>query len=365
MVNRENYVMVKKFLIYLDEVCGLKTNSIERYRFHLRHLLIWSDEKAFGNITNIRPTFQSFVSILIGKAAGTILSSETQSRIVETARRFLNWAKTNYPAEYRNLSPAWLDNLQIRKTVDVHPEHEYVTLEEVQCLARLSMPENNLALRRDQAAAAALFLSGMRASAFTTAPIQAFDFDNKCVYQWPNEYRVATKNGKKATTYLLPIPELLTIAVAWDGFVRSALPPTYPWYTPIRNEWGEQTLSTDDPGKNRNQALDKRLRILFTAAGLEYKSAHKFRHGHAVYGLQHSPTMADYKAVSMNLMHADIRTTDGIYAGLLSKEVKTRIAGLGSCKSDKPCDPFENYVRNLSNDELAVLMKVGSERLAA
>jgi hypothetical protein len=38
--------------------------------------------------------------------------------------------------------------------------------------------------------------------------------------------------------------------------------------------------------------------------------------------------MADYKAVSMNLMHHDIKITDSIYAPILSEEVKERIAGL-------------------------------------
>ena len=72
------------------------------------------------------------------------------------------------------------------------------------------------------------------------------------------------------------------------------------------------------------------MRNLFNVAGLPYKSPHKFRHGHAVYALQHAKTMADYKAVSMNLMHEDIRVTDGIYAPLAGNEVQHRIAGLTS-----------------------------------
>ena len=97
---------------------------------------------------------------------------------------------------------------------------------------------------------------------------------------------------------------------------------------------------------------------------MEYKSTHKFRHGHAVYGLQHPSTMADYKAVSMNLMHEDIRTTDGIYAVLVTDEVKTRIAGLQSSANIKSGNQMETYFRNLSNDELALAMRIASERLA-
>lgn len=92
----------------------------------------------------------------------------------------------------------------------------------------------------------------------------------------------------------------------------------------MKIHWGKQELDPSTPGKNRHQALDKRLRRLFDLAGLLYKSAHKFRHGHAVYGLQHAQIKADNKAVSMNLMHEDIKITDEIYAPILSHEVQLR-----------------------------------------
>ena len=166
---------------------------------------------------------------------------------------------------------------------------------------------------RDQAAAALLFVSGMRASALVTLPISALDLENLTVRQWP-ELGVHTKNGKKATTFLLNIPDILTPIHRWDALVRLALPPTAPWYTPIEHNWGEQYLSSKAPGKTRIHALEKRLRLLFTQAQMEFKSPHKFRHGHAVFGLLHAQTMADYKAVSMNLMHDNIEITDSTYA---------------------------------------------------
>jgi len=104
--------------------------------------------------------------------------------------------------------------------------------------------------------------------------------------------------------------------------------PDAMWYTPIVSQWGEQTLSPEPPGRNRSIAVTKRIRKLLTKASLPYRSPHKFRHGHALYALQHAKTRADYKAVSMNLMHHDIRVTDGIYAPLAGNEVQRRIAGL-------------------------------------
>ena len=129
-----------------------------------------------------------------------------------------------------------------------------------------------------------------------------------------------TKNKKKATTYLLPIPELMVVVKRWDAFVRSQLPLTTMWYTPIDGGWGNQRLLSRPPGKGRNVTLAKQLRILFAAAKIDYRWPHLFRHGHAVWALLRAKTMADYKAVSMNLMHGDFKITDGIYAPLLGDQ---------------------------------------------
>ncbi len=58
-------------------------------------------------------------------------------------------------------------------------------------------------------------------------------------------------------------------------------------------------------------------------------SPHKFRHGHATYGLKQAKDIGDLKAVSQNLMHANIGITDGIYAILSTEDMQERIASLG------------------------------------
>jgi hypothetical protein len=125
--------------------------------------------------------------------------------------------------------------------------------------------------------------------------------------------------------------KLLTLILHRDGAAEAALIEGVD-VIPVANltEVVNHLHSTDmiAPGANRAIAVAKRIRKLFKVAGLTYRSPHKFRHGHAVYSLQHAKTMADYKAVSMNLMHQDIRVTDSIYAPLVSDEVQQRIAGL-------------------------------------
>ena len=263
---------------------------------------------------------------------------------------------------------AWIDALRPPRGVELPADHQFITLADVRQIVSVSIAEDDLALRRDQAGAALLFLSGMRAGAFGTLPIAAVDLSSRTLKQWPS-LGVETKNGKSATTYLLDIPELLTIVEKWDAYIRSRLPLTAMWYTPTVTHWGEQTLSANAPGKNRNLAISKRMRQLFEVAGVPYQSPHKFRHGHAVYALQHAKTMADYKAVSMNLMHEDIRVTDGIYAPLAGNEVQQRITSLTNTTSTAPTTLPVNadlaaMIRTLSASQLSEALIAIAQQVA-
>ena len=67
-------------------------------------------------------------------------------------------------------------------------------------------------------------------------------------------------------------------------------------------------------GKNRDMRARTDLKRWLHSVGLTYYSPHKFRHGFAVYALKQAQDVADFKAVSMNLMHANMSITDGIYS---------------------------------------------------
>ena len=149
-----------------------------------------------------------------------------------------------------------------------------------------------------------------------------------------------------------------------DAIIRSALPQTSSWYAPIKQSWGEQKLSSDPPGKNRLNALEKRMQKLFNLANLEYKSPHKFRHGNAVYGLLHAQTIADYKAVSMNLMHESIKTTDSIYAPMISSDVRHRITNLSNPPSTAPNNEIEKFLEGLEKEGLADALRIIAAKLS-
>jgi integrase len=189
-------------------------------------------------------------------------------------------------------------------------------------------------------------------------PISAIDLENLTVRQWP-ELGVHIRYSKKATTFLLNIPDLLAPVRRLDAIVRLELPPTTPFYAPIEHCWGKQSLFNEEPGKCRLNGLEKRLKLLFSLAKVEFKSPHKFRHGHAVFGLLHAQTMADYKAVFMNLMQDSIEISDSTYAPILSLNVQDRIAGLSGRAVSMPDfeapragNELKTYLSNLGKESL-------------
>ena len=353
MVNRDNFKLTREFLDFLSEVKRLNPGSLHRYKVYLNHFLLWLDETPIVKCDAKRPSFPSFLQRSRMDQRDHPMIIETQRKIIQTTRRFLHWLKSYHPKRFKSLPVVWIDTLRPSPGSVVSGEHEYVTLEEAVHLATLPLGKDKQVLLRDQAAVAMLFVSGMRASAFSTLPIEAVDLSAMSIKQWPS-LGVRTKNQKHATTYLLDVPILLNVIQSWDALVRSRLPASAMWFTPIYGKWSRRAICDAAPGKNRNIALGKRLFKLSQLAGVPYKSPHKYRHGHAVYALLQAQTMADYKAISQNLMHENINVTDSIYAWLNGDEIKQRITALGHDQANlKEVDnELEDFLCKLSRPGL-------------
>jgi integrase len=361
LVNRDNYLLVRKYLESLREDEHLAEASIARYRFYLRHALLWAMETPFSQAHAIKPSLPAYLE----SEAIEPLATETRKKVVENTRKFFEWCKMEQAQKFRSLPTHWVQKLKFQRknAPDIQKEPEFLLPDEVVQLASLPGDETDLAHWRDRAMAARLFLTGERASAAVTSPISCIDFDKLSLKQWP-ELGVKTKNGKRATTFLFNVPELITIARSWDEYVRANLPPDAPWYASINNQWGEQTLTADAPGSNRNIALNKRLRLLFEQAGLPYRSAHKFRHGHAAYGLLHCQTMADYKALSLNLMHESLEVTDSIYVHLKLEELRNRITNLAIQPIGMPDSELEQFLLGVSRQNIPSAIKILVDRMS-
>jgi len=83
------------------------------------------------------------------------------------------------------------------------------------------------------------------------------------------------------------------------------------------------------------------------SVNLSYHYPHKFRHGHIQYGLAQSKSVADYKAVSLNVLHSSMEITDQTYSNINDGEVQNRISGLGKTAEENEQDDFALFQKFL------------------
>ena len=358
LINRSNFLLVQEYLTYLLQTKNKNPKSVERYRFWLYHLLRWAMETPLEKAHKIELPFLAYT-----KDLG--LAQESQKKIVETARAFLRWAKLYHEQRFMALPSYWLEDITPPR-LEKRSVDKFVQVDEVIKITSQKIGKSNLALWRDQAMACMLFLSGARASAAATLPIKAVHLndDHPSIEQKP-ELGVRTKNGKSATTYLHKIPQLLDFMREWDAFVRANFPEDHLWYCPIQQTWGEQSTQVLVPGKNRNLALGKRLRIISAMNQLPYKSPHKYRHGYAIYGLERCQTMEQYHALSRNMMHNNISITDQVYVHLEVQERGRILSGIYENPVMKPDGELATFIFGLGKEDIQEALRLIANRLVS
>jgi integrase len=328
MIRRENWLLTEKYLKegIREEGTRISDDSISRCEFNLKHLLIWADDKPFAEaFVGNKKTYCSYVAELPARRGEGNLAQESQKKIINDAKRFLTWKNEETTSKAEKISPKTIRQLVPPKiTHDTDPIS--VSIDEMMKLATFDCGDS-LVYLRDLAAMSFVFLSGARAGAIKSAPIKAIDLENESFYQFP-EIGVKTKNGKRAETYLLPIPELVTVVKRWDDYVRANLSKNSLWYAPLEGHWGTYDLKSIESDENCDITMGKRFHEIYKKMGMAdlYKSPHKFRHGHAVYGISRCENMSEYQTLSRNLMHSSIEITDQIYSDIGSKERKKTIS---------------------------------------
>lgn len=328
MINRQNWLDVKSFLTYQERIKQCGPDTVRRYRTHLRHVLEWADSRLLTGARSIDPTLPAYLLTVRGEDTHKPLAPSSLAKTLQVSRQFFDFARREWPTRYKGITESWIETLQPPKRASIQSrlkDHSHYTLEDILKLAAL--PAETMREKRDRAAACFLFLSGMRVDAFASLPISCVDLAaGGKIYQLP-ERGVRTKNSKAAVTFLLPIPELMTIIQEWDLIVRKALPPAALWFTVMTRD-GDRFTGGTQAHINRGDSVGDALRALCERANIPYLSPHKLRHGHIVYAMKNVKDMAGLKAVSQNVMHASVTITDGIYGGLSGNDVQRVISGL-------------------------------------
>jgi len=256
-------------------------------------------------------------------------------KTLAAARSFFTWLSDNEPG-YKFIKQAWVKKIKTKRLPEQPKSFDAVTEDEIFDIA--ATPTKTLLDRRAKASAVFIFLSGMRISAFVSMPLHAVNINSRTVLQHPS-LGIRTKNNISATTFLWDIPELISVVMKWDIEVRSILPSNGLWFAPFSYRSRKIDPTVTVVGDHRHNLARKNIRSWLKAMELPYHSPHKFRHGHIQYGAARAKTFADFKAISLNVMHSSIKTTDEIYSNYNRDEVQKRISSLGSkAKSELQSD---------------------------
>jgi integrase len=326
MIKRANYFDVLDYLRYQENILQYNHKSIARKWGHLRHLLNWANDVQFEEANKIENQFPQYLQSSRNDGHTGRLSVISMQRACLEARSFFEWCRLHKPARFKRLPQVWIETIRPGRSSSIQSElyeRPYYSLDEVRKLVDFS-PER-LIDERDRAAVAFVFLSGMRVSAFVSLPIRCVDIDRGEINQFPSE-GVKTKNSKAAKTFLLPISDLREISLGWYRKVKSEQGKDAYWYAPLSTDGMEwSSLNELGSAESRRMSFSRGLKRLGLQAGVVYKSPHKLRNGHGVFGVKAAKTIEEFKAFSQNMMHESMGITDRLYGRLASNDVSKTI----------------------------------------
>ena len=328
LITRRNYTETRRYLEYCEEVRHNSKGTCDFKRTAMNHLLEWATDICLTRAPDIRPTLPRYLADLD-------ISVVYHTKLLSFARQFFEFAIRRWPDRYERVDHIYLDSLRSNLKEKEIKRRKIYTLEDVRAL--VAVAPRTLTEERIRAAVAFLFLSGMRVGAFVTLPLRAIHWDQRPVQlnQYP-ALGVRTKGSKAADTYLLPHPELEDLRQIAHRWYKKAVAGTggnglyYASLTPDREFDPVQVA-----GDHRDGNIRLHLRRLCQRARMEYLSPHHLRHGHTVWAMDKAITRADMKAISQNLMHESLETTDRIYSHLVDDDVASHIANLGQNSQSK------------------------------
>lgn len=340
MINRNNWKLKKEYLEYKENIDQLSNGSIKVEATYIQNILLWADNTPFQKIYSKRPSFADYLQQSRLDGTKEHISLAYTKKNLAAARRFFTWLSENH-SEYIVIKSTWINSLKPKKVNTEPNKKDAVTIKEILQIAEAKV--ENIVERRIRAAACFWFLSGIRVGAFVSLRIKSVDVDNGIIYQYPN-LGVRTKNSKYGKTFFLNIPELLEVVKAWDNEIKQILSKDGFWFAPLSPDTKEIDPFSSTIGEHRNIIARRNLKNWLEKVGITYHSPHKFRHGHIQYGMQNAKTIADYKAISMNVMHSSMDITDEVYSQLGDDEIKNRIGGLNLINVNSTKNKEDEYL---------------------
>ena len=100
MIQRENWLAVKKYLVYRLEVDQVSEKTVRLEKTWLRHLLLWADDNHFSQVPKIRPSFPQHIIQTRIDGSEERLSAVYIKKAINTAKHFLKWLKGDFKERF-------------------------------------------------------------------------------------------------------------------------------------------------------------------------------------------------------------------------------------------------------------------------
>lgn len=356
----ENAWALYNYQHHMQEAQGLDRKTIDA---RMRHVLQFNAElegKLFRLIS--KNDISRFKSRLMetdqeGEKEGTKKAAATIVQTCRNLKHFLDWLlkQKTYRSMDRTLSDYCNPPNRQVALAKVKKEKHIPTIEEIKKLIA-SMPADTIYQRRDRAIIAFMVLTGVRDGALISLRLKHIDLDKKQVSQ--DAVEVKTKASKTIPALWNPVDdEFSEIVTKWvlerlemAGSEEEALFPRTPSALP-GSVPDVQFWSTAAP-------VRKILKSATSKAGLPYFVPHAVRSTLARLFDRIANTWEERKALSQNLGHEHIRTTEEHYGHLDFDQQRQLIEGMRNRPEQSEFGRLSQLFANASADRRETALRV-------
>lgn len=291
--------------------------AIDRFEAHNRH-------RSFKKFhVQQALSFKRALADTSSETSGKPLSAATRHATFSALRAFLIWLADQpvYRATVRYADAEYFNASQRDRTIaTTKREKSTPRLDQIQFVLS-KMPTETDIQRRDHAVIAFTILTEARDRAIASMKLRHVDIERGVVLQDAREVR--TKFAKTITTWFFPVgDDIRAIVSDWVRYLRDDLhwgndAPLFPaTLVAVGRSRKFEAVGLDRVHWSNANRIRTIFRDAFSAADLPYFNPHSFRNTLALLGEELCHSMAEIKAWSQNLGHAEVTTTMNSYGAI-------------------------------------------------
>ncbi|WP_346908070.1 site-specific integrase [uncultured Roseibium sp.] len=352
--------MLYLYQTHMKEARGLDVKTIDA---RMRHLGQFAASLAGKDLTSLKPNdIICFKKSLNGPDKENVPESVSLAAptIVQTChdlRTFIEWLskQPGYRSLLRDLADYCTPSRRMTALAHAPKARYEPSPDEIKSMLE-AMPTTTSQERRDRAAIAFLYLTGVRDGALISLRLKHVDAASKLVNQDASE--VNTKFSKTMRTLWFPVgTDIATIVTNWiDERRASGAQDDDPLFPRTPSAVRSRMSSIRDEFWKTSSPVREVIRKATEAAGVPYFRPHAIRATIARMCLTWARSPEELKALSQNLGHEDIGTTMKHYATLGEDRQHELLLGMWERReAPEEDEELADLIKRLSPEDRCVL----------